>query len=154
MDTAPDVLVRKWCWNLVESTFWNILSNCFIVFNVVVMMCAYEDQSEEWWAWLDVLNFTCLVFFTFEMFFKIIAYFPRRYWSDGWSKFDFVVINLSWAGIIFNLSGAQAIRAMRALRIVVVLKSAKGIRSLFQTLMLSIAPGINITVPTPFNVYT
>ena len=35
---------------------------------------------------------------------------------------------------------------MRAFRIVLVLKSAKGIRSLFQTLLLSIAPAVNITV--------
>ena len=57
-----------------------------------------------------------------------------------------MVITLSWAGIVFNLGGAQAIRALRALRIVVVLKGAKGIRSLFQTLMLSIGPGANISV--------
>lgn len=144
--TAPDMIIRKWSWNLVESTCWNLTSNCFIVFNVAVMMCEYEDQSDEWWQWLEFLNMACLIFFTVEMVLKIIAYLPLGYWKDGWSKFDFVVINLSWAGIIFEMGGAQAIRAMRAIRIVVVLKSAKGIRSLFQTLLLSIAPGINITV--------
>ena len=145
-DSAPDMLIRKWSWNLVESTCWNLTSNCFIVFNVAVMMCEYEDQSVAWWSWLELLNMICLVFFTIEMFLKILAYLPQKYWEDGWSKFDCIVISLSWAGIIFEMGGAQAIRAMRALRIVVVLKSAKGIRSLFQTLMLSMAPGINITI--------
>lgn len=146
VETAPEMLIRKWSWNLVESKCWNLTSNAFIVFNVAVMLCEYEDQSDEWWAWLELLNMACLIFFTAEMVIKIIAYLPHKYWEEGWSKFDFVVINLSWAGIIFEMGGAQAIRAMRALRIVVVLKSAKGIRSLFQTLLLSIAPGINITV--------
>ena len=143
---APDNPIRKWCWGLVESTFWTITSNGFIIFNVVVMMCEYEDQTPEWWVTLELSNLVCLIFFTVEMIFKLIGYFPREYIKDPWHKFDSVVILLSWAGIIFNMGGAQAIRALRALRIVVVLKGAKGIRSLFHTLMLSIGPGINISV--------
>eukprot|EP01050_Picozoa_sp_SAG11_P022830 SAG11_NODE_4416_length_1905_cov_1.266888_3_plen_78_part_00 len=44
------------------------------------------------------------------------------------------------------MRSVQAIRALRALRIVLVLKSAKGIRLLFDTLILSIYPSINISV--------
>eukprot|EP01048_Picozoa_sp_COSAG05_P009156 COSAG05_NODE_733_length_7644_cov_43.682704_6_plen_734_part_00 len=88
----------------------------------------------------------CCRFFTVEMFLKLIAYFPREYIADGWNKFDAFVISLSWGAIAAEASGAAAIRALRAMRIIVVLKSAKGIRSLFQTLMLSVAPGINISV--------
>ncbi len=143
---APDNWLRAWCWNLVESRCWEITSNGFIIFNVVVMMCEYEGQTVQWWVTLELMNLVCLIFFTVEMFFKLIGYFPREYISDPWHKFDAVVIVLSWAGILFNMGGAQAIRALRALRIVVVLKGAKGIRSLFQTLMLSVGPGINISV--------
>lgn len=143
--TAPPNPIRKWCWGLVESKCWELLSNAAIVFNVVVMMCEYEDQSEEWWLALEFLNLVCLAFFTVEMWFKIIAYFPVEYIKDRWNQFDFVVVNLSIAGLIFGFQ-AQAIRAMRAIRIVVVLKGAKGIRSLFQTLALSVAPGVNISV--------
>jgi hypothetical protein len=75
-----------------------------------------------------------LIFFVVDMVFKIIAYFPKEYIADGWNKFDFIVVNLSVAGLVFQMGGAQAIRAMRAIRIVVVLKGAKGIRSLLQTL--------------------
>eukprot|EP01046_Picozoa_sp_COSAG06_P104487 COSAG06_NODE_50683_length_317_cov_0.637615_1_plen_105_part_11 len=95
---------------------------------------------------LEYPNYACLWFFTVEMLFKLIAYFPKKYWEDPWSKFDAIVIIFSWAAIFFNLGSVQAIRAMRAFRIVLVLKSAKGIRSLFQTLMLSIPPAVNISV--------
>eukprot|EP01048_Picozoa_sp_COSAG05_P006388 COSAG05_NODE_412_length_10089_cov_13.887287_5_plen_990_part_00 len=145
-EVAPDNYVRMWMYNLVESKFWDKVSNSFIIFNVVVMMCEYEDQTPTWWATLEFLNQFCLNFFTVEMVFKLIAYFPIKYWKEPWNKFDAIVIALSWGALVFDLTGAQAIRAMRALRIVLVLKSAKGIRSLFQTLILSIAPGTNITV--------
>eukprot|EP01043_Picozoa_sp_COSAG02_P015294 COSAG02_NODE_649_length_18914_cov_30.645868_1_plen_1639_part_10 len=145
-DQAPNNAIRKWFYNLVESSFWNKLSNGFILFNVAIMMCEYEGQTQAWIDMQDLYNTICLHFFTYEMFFKLIAYFPVKYLSDPWSKFDVVVISLSWAAVIFEVSGAQAIRAMRALRIILVLKSAKGIRSLFQTLILSIPPAINISV--------
>ena len=145
-DEAPPNPIRKWFYNLVESKFWDKLSNAAIVFNVGVMMCEYEDQTQSWADMQDNANSLCLYFFTVEMFLKIIAYMPIKYLADPWSKFDVVVISLSWAAIIFEVSGAQAIRAMRALRIILVLKTAKGIRSLFQTLILSIAPAINISV--------
>jgi hypothetical protein len=144
--TAPPNAIRKWCWGLVESKCWELTSNSVIVFNVAVMMCEYEDQSEGWWLALEFLNLVCLAFFFVEMVFKIIAYLPVEYAKDRWNQFDFVVVNLSVAGIIFDLGGAQAIRALRAIRIVVVLKGAKGIRSLLQTLALSMAPGVNISV--------
>eukprot|EP01047_Picozoa_sp_COSAG01_P032921 COSAG01_NODE_2400_length_7761_cov_120.247194_3_plen_64_part_00 len=51
----------------MESQFWNILSSSFIVFNVIIMMCEYEDQTQEWWDALEVMNAICLQFFTVEM---------------------------------------------------------------------------------------
>jgi hypothetical protein len=137
---------RKWMYNLAESQFWDTVSNSFIIFNVVVMMCEYEDQTDAWWNTLELLNMICLWFFTVEMFIKLIGYFPKKYISEGWNRFDATVIILSWAAIIFDLGSVQAIRAFRALRIVLVLKNAKGIRSIFQTLILSIAPATNISV--------
>ena len=34
-----------------------------------------------------------------EMFMKLIAYFPRKAFSDGWYCFDVAVVSLSWAAI-------------------------------------------------------
>ena len=137
---------RCFWWGVVESAAMDKTSNFVIVFNVVVMMCEYEDMSKEWSDALEFLNYVCLIFFTVEMAVKLIAYLPRAYWADPWSKFDATVVLLSWLAIILDLGSVQAVRAMRAFRIILVLKGAKGIRSLFQTLMLSIAPGANIAV--------
>ena len=70
------------------------------------MMCEYEDQSSEWWDALELMNSVCLIFFTVEMVFKLIGYFPVKYISDPWNKFDAFVIILSWAAIAAEASGA------------------------------------------------
>ena len=143
----PSNPFRRWMYGLVESNFWSNFSNAVIIFNVIIM--AMERQGidgTDLWDMLELLNFICLVFFTVECAFKIIGYFPAKYWSDAWNRFDFIVVTISWAAIIFDLGSVQAVRAMRAIRIVLVLKNAKGIRSLFNTLILSIYPAANISV--------
>ena len=44
------------------------------------MLCEYEEMTQEWFATLGLLNAVCLNFFTLDMAFKLIAYFPTRYW--------------------------------------------------------------------------
>ena len=109
-------------------------------------MCEYEGQSDSQAGIIDLLNNICLLFFTFEVLLKLFAYFPTQYWQDGWNRFDTFVVVISWAAIIFELRSVQALRAVRALRIALVLKNAHGIRMLFETIMLSFYPSINISV--------
>ena len=106
-DTGPSNCVRKWFYGLVESQFWDRLSNGIILFNVVVMMCEYQDQTADLEVTLEFLNTVCLYFFTIEMGFKLIGYFPIKYIADPWSKFDFVVVGLSWAAIFFEFGSVQ-----------------------------------------------
>jgi hypothetical protein len=145
----PDDLFRKICSMIVLSTSWENLSNLCIILNVIVMMFEYEGQEsatlfgEDYSTVLDHTNDGFLYFFTLEMLLKLIALGPRMYWSDPWNKFDGAVVTLSWLGIIFNFK-AQVARAFRAFRIVLVLKSATGLQSLFRTLIMSIPPSLNI----------
>ena len=145
-EVAPELCIRRWFWGLAESSFWDNLSNGIILFNVAVMMCEYQDQTKAEADLGEWLNYICLLFFSGECVLKVIAYLPVKYWADPWSKFDLTVVLLSWLAIVLDLGSVQAIRALRAFRIILVLKNAKGIRSLFQTLMLSIAPATNISV--------
>jgi hypothetical protein len=143
---APTNPIRMKFFGLVESQVWDKVSHSAIIFNVIVMMCEYEDQTREWEQTLDVLNFGCLCFFTMEFFFKIIGLYPARYFRDNWNRFDAFVILISWLAMVFESATFQAIRAIRSLRIVLVLKGAKGIRSLFRTLLQSVPSAINITI--------
>jgi hypothetical protein len=145
-ERPPTSSIRRKCFDMVKSSYWIHVSNGFILFNIVIMCCEYEGQSQSGLDTIDELNAFCLVIFTVEMLVKLVAHFPIKYWQDPWNKFDAVVVILSWVAMIFELGSAQAIRALRAIRIVLVVKNAKGIRTMFQTLMLSVYPSLNISV--------
>ena len=66
-EKAPSNCIRKWFYGLVESSFWDKLSNGVIIFNVIVMMCEYQDMIHDVDVTLELLNTICLYFFTFEM---------------------------------------------------------------------------------------
>ena len=140
--------VRRFFWQLVESPLVDNISNGVIIFNVFIMMCEYEGiQYHPWhWAMSEYLNYLCLIYFTVEMACKLLGYWPAKYWKDNWNKFDGIVVTFSWAAIILDAGSVQAVRAFRAFRIVLVLKRAKGIRSLFGTLIMSLPAAANIAV--------
>ena len=138
--------VRRFFWKTVETPEWESFNNFAILFNVFVMMMEYEGMGAAYWAVLQDLNFICLVYFTVEMACKLIGYLPAKYWSDNWNRFDGFVVVLSWLAIIFDLGSVQAVRAFRSIRIVYRMESAKGIRSLVSTLIMSIPAVGNIIV--------
>eukprot|EP01052_Picozoa_sp_SAG31_P009474 SAG31_NODE_498_length_14861_cov_3.405026_5_plen_485_part_00 len=131
---------------MVESKIWDNISNFVILFNVFIMMLEHYEMSRWLWDLLEVLNFACLVFFSLEAVCKLLGYYPSLYWHDTWNKLDISVVIVSWLAIISDLGSVQAVRAIRTFRIVLVLKRAKGIRSLCSTLVMSIPPAVNISV--------
>merc|ERR1740117_1059158 len=101
-------------------------------------------------AWLIVcesINYTLLLVFTFEMMARVIGLGPAEFIRDGWSKFDLFIIVTSWASLgLEDYGGAwQSDRSLRVLRITLVVKKAKTLRTLFNTLALSVPPTLNLT---------
>ena len=140
--------VRRFFRKICDTEMMDNISNAVIVFNVVIMCLEYEGiQYHPWhWAMSEYLNYLCLIYFTIEMAFKLLGYWPIKYWTDHWNKFDATVVIFSWMAIILDAGSVQAVRAFRAFRIVLVLKRAKGIRSLFGTLIMSMPAATNIGV--------
>jgi len=81
--------------------------------------------------------------FTIEAIFKITAYGFVYYWHVTWNKFDFVIVVLSLlalnesllAGLNFDVTALRIIRATRLLKMV---KTSKGLRSLLTTLFMAL----------------
>jgi len=86
---------------------------------------------------------TFVVFFTFEMVLKITAHGFKYYWHVNWNKFDFIIV---WMSLIafdeellknlnFNVTALRIIRVSRLLRMI---KTSQGLRSLLKTLYMSL----------------
>lgn len=91
---------------------------------------------------LSVGNTVLTVFFTLECILMMTALGPRIYFSEGFNKFDFVVVVCSLAELISNVvvgaSGGSLLSSLRGLRLLRVLKLARKIKSL-QVLLFAVA---------------
>lgn len=98
----------------------------------------------------DVLNYIFTGIFALEAVIKIISE-GKLYFSDGWNKFDLVIVLGSLIGIIaanltsFSLSGATTImRAFRLLRILRLTKKFKSLRTIFNTFLVAMPAISNV----------
>jgi len=89
-----------------------------------------------------------VVFFTAELLLKITAYGFKYYWYVNWNKFDCIIVFFSlialdetWLeSLNFNVTALRIIRVSRLLRMV---KTSEGLRTLLKTLFMSIGNILN-----------
>ena len=114
-----------------------------IVINTLFLCIDYHQKSAELEKSLEQANMTFVVFFTFEMILKITAHGFKYYWHVNWNKFDFIIV---WMSLIafneellknlnFNVTALRIIRVSRLLRMI---KTSQGLRSLLKTLYMSL----------------
>ena len=111
--------------------------------NTVFLCIDYYQKGPELTKVLLYANNIFVVVFTIEMTLKIIAYGFSYYWHVNWNKFDFIIVILSLAALDetllrdlnFNVTALRIIRVSRLLRMV---KTSQGLRSLLKTLFLSL----------------
>ena len=86
---------------------------------------------------LIILDNIFTVVFTAEVVLKLLAYGPRKYFTDGWSCLDFAIVIIALLGIVSSCFGADDIpifklmRTLRALRPLRALSRFDGIRVRF-----------------------
>lgn len=115
-----------------------------IVVNTVFLCWDYYHKSDDLAYVLLIANNIFVAIFTVEMVLKIIAYGFSYYWHVSWNKFDFIIVLLSLLALNealmrdldFNVTALRIIRVSRLLRMV---KTSQGLRSLLKTLYLSLA---------------
>ena len=116
-----------------------------IVANVVLLLAEHFPSATSWATFLELLNTIFLVVFTIEIVMQILALGAGPYLKNNWNRLDVGIVVLSWAFTFGGVAvGVQAGRAVRMLRVLLVLKSAMTVRSIVMTLIVSIAPAANV----------
>ena len=115
-----------------------------IVLNTLVL--AYKYAGEPRWVTLttEILNYIFTAFFTLDAFIKFCAL-GKLYFLDGWNRFDFLVIVLTYAFIVIDYTtsvnlGAQVtlLRSFRILRIFKYFKATKSLKVMFNTFVVTL----------------
>jgi voltage-gated sodium channel len=98
-----------------------------IVINTIIIFITESGIKNSLLLHLDIL---ITIFFAIEMIVKIKEYGFKQFWSNGWDRFDFIIVFLSIPSIttlfisssLSNLSVILALRLLRIFRIFRVFK--------------------------------
>jgi voltage-gated sodium channel len=93
-----------------------------VIANAVVLGAGtYESVAERHGGLLHALNDACLAIFVVELAIRFVAAggSPRRYFSNGWNVFDFIVVGAAFVpGLGNNSTLLRLARLMRVIRVV------------------------------------
>uniref|UniRef100_A0A673CVD7 Sodium channel protein n=1 Tax=Sphaeramia orbicularis TaxID=375764 RepID=A0A673CVD7_9TELE len=148
----PSNKLQGYIFDLTTNQAFDIAIMVLIWLNMVAMMVETDDQSQEKTKVLYHINVIFISVFTGECLLKMIAL-RQYYFTNGWNIFDFIVVILSVIGMFLSELIKQyfvsptlfrVIRLARIGRVLRLIKSAKGIRTLLFALMMSLPALFNI----------
>ena len=102
--------------------------------NVCFAICCVH----RWDATLLAFNYAFVAIFATEAVAKVLAFGPGFYFRQYWNVFDCVVAVVSVIGVFVSSGvGANVIRVFRIARVFRLIKRAKQLNDLFNTLVIS-----------------
>ncbi|KAF7660532.1 hypothetical protein LDENG_00280070 [Lucifuga dentata] len=148
----PSNKIQGWIYDFTTKQTFDIVIMVLICLNMVTMMVETADQSDKMDNILYWINLFFIVIFTGECLLKMLSL-RHYYFTLGWNIFDFIVVILSIIGVFLSniiekyfVSPTlfRVIRLARIGRVLRLIKSAKGIRTLLFALMMSLPALFNI----------
>jgi hypothetical protein len=126
-----------------ERFEWFIMA--VITVNAFAMACEHYQQSEAWTQALDIVSYICAAVFIAEAVIKLVGLGVFGYFAKRWNQFDFFCVATSVVGFAANAGGgASVLRILRLARIFRLVRKLKGLRMLFNTLVISLPGLVNI----------
>jgi len=148
---------RMFCYDIVNAGPKNQRFDRFITMMILLntfMMCLQHRGIDPTFNFiLKIFDYVFVGTFVMEAFLKISANGFIVYWRNNWNKFDFVVVLISMPDIYFdvakinsNIPGLSVFRVFRIGRILRLIKKARELNLLFQTLLYSFPSLWNVGV--------
>jgi hypothetical protein len=136
---------------LVRNKNFEIFTLSCILLNTVSLCINWYSQSTKVDDLLDYINYSFAGIFLIEALLKLTAFGFRAYFRETGNIFDLVIVLSSIISTIVSLtmnvdfgSSTTFIRALRIIRIFKLIKKAKGMRVIFDTLIFTIPAITNI----------
>jgi hypothetical protein len=141
--TPPAGSFRLFCFRIAESSKFEIFIMACIILNAIALGLKWYGQDHETVLALDIVNLCFTAIFILEAVIKILAY-KKVYFRDSWNRFDFFIVVVSVIEIILTFFiSIQALvivtlfRIFRVGRVLRLIKTAKGLRVIFSTFILT-----------------
>ena len=144
-DYYPEDPNRRVAYKVIERREfeWGIMF--VIVMNAVTMACERYNASRTLTNALEGLGIFYAVVFVGEAALKLYAMYPAAYFADRWNCFDFFCVATTLIGYMAGSGGiASVLRILRLARVFRLVRKLKGLRMLFNTLIISLPGLLNI----------
>ncbi|KDO23983.1 hypothetical protein SPRG_10680 [Saprolegnia parasitica CBS 223.65] len=149
---VPHGRFRELSFHIVHWPWFEYIITACILVNMICMAIQAYGQSASFLLALSVLNSIFTGIFTCEAILKLNA-FGYAYFDEAWNRFDFTIVVFAMASIILPLvttslslgtvlTVVRVFRVGRALRLI---KKAKLMKNLFDTLTVSLPAVGNVT---------
>ncbi|MBH0083840.1 ion transporter [Salinibacterium sp. SWN167] len=116
----------------------NFVLAVIVINAVIIALMTAAEQGTATYDVLHALDSIALVIFVIELVLKLVSYGPKRFFTDGWSVFDFIVVGIA---LVPSAGPLSVLRALRVLRILRVIKFMPQVRMVVEALIRSF-PGI------------
>ncbi|XP_070515122.1 voltage-dependent calcium channel type A subunit alpha-1 isoform X21 [Cardiocondyla obscurior] len=129
-------------WRIVVSTPFEYFIMILIVFNTILLMMKFYNQSDTYKDTLKYMNMCFTGMFTIECIMKIAAFGVKNFFKDAWNTFDFITVIGSIVDALViefgeNFFNVGFLRLFRAARLIKLLRQGYTIRILLWTFVQS-----------------
>lgn len=147
----PESIWRQWAYRVASSPRFDQVIMVVIAANVIAMSLDHYEPSPGFEDSLIYLNTIFIVVFVLECLIKLVAMGLKLYIKDHWNKMDLLIILASIPDVVGSYTGiggkssiVTVIRIFRIGRMFKLVKNAKGLRTLFNTLISSLPAIFNV----------
>tara|TARA_Y100000768_G_scaffold75998_1_gene53750 strand:+ start:9226 stop:9963 length:738 start_codon:yes stop_codon:yes gene_type:complete len=121
-----------------NSNIFNTMVIAVIIASAIYAGVSSYDISPEYYVYLDFFDYAITLFFLIEIIVRMISERSlKKFFSDGWNIFDFLIVTISLVPInnVESVFVARLLRIIRVLRIITVIPAFRHIiDSLVQTI--------------------
>ena len=114
---------------IVQHWTFDAVTTMLVVANTAAMAFEHHGMSSASASFLEFLNFVFVVAFAAELLAKLAGLGAKAYFADTFNTFDFAIVVVGVAELLFSLGGGADASALRAFRLLRVLRAAKVFKS-------------------------
>ncbi|VDL11782.1 unnamed protein product [Hymenolepis diminuta] len=150
----PRLKVSRWIFKIISNRKFDLFILGMIGLNTLIMCFEHHRQSEAMKHFMEIINKVFVIIFTFEFVLKLIGQ-RWYYFKDPWNIFDCCIVIFSlvcWGveDLMTTLpvppTTIRIVRLFRVGRVLRLVKSARGIRTLLFALIVSLPALFNVAL--------
>jgi len=118
-ETAATTTWRQGLNRFVDSApFQNTVLAVIVLNAITIGLETAVDHDSSLYGVLHLIDTVAVAIFVVEITLKLVAYGPRRFFSNGWNVFDLLVTAIALIPASGPLSVLRALRVLRVLRVI------------------------------------